>query len=104
MVSFTVRMVFLFHSSARALGAIATPSNPMDATARTNCFMTNSFIRFHGCIIDTVATGSRVYSQLACQRLKSLTIQQDADLHLGHSGKVLRGFVQHRVDPPSQRD
>src|SRR5580704_1512058 len=50
MVSLTVRMVFLFHSSARALGAIATPSNPMDATARTNCFMAYSLVRFHGCI------------------------------------------------------
>jgi hypothetical protein len=32
-------MVFLFHSSARALGANAIPKNPMDATARAKPFI-----------------------------------------------------------------
>src|SRR5438876_1378191 len=37
--SLTVKIVFLFHSSARALGVSATPSSPTDATARTKLFM-----------------------------------------------------------------
>src|SRR5260370_192343 len=46
-VSLTVRMVFLFHSSARALGASAAPtSSPTDAMVRTMRFMCLTPLRF----------------------------------------------------------
>src|SRR5580693_6191867 len=104
MVSFTVRMVFLFHSSARALGAIATPSNPMDATARTNCFMAYSLVKFHGCIIDTVATGSATLSRsLPAKCSKALRTSKMRISCPSEGGKVLH-LMEACVALPSQSD